>query len=190
MNKLSKIQYNSPVVLTFFLISLTSLILGEITSGASTRALFMIYPSSMRDPLFYIRIFAYIFGHGSFDHFFGNMLMLLVLGPLLEEKYGSKIIAAMIAFTALVTGFIFLALGTAALGASGIVFMFIILSGFVNMRSGRIPLTLILCVVLFLGREVIHSVTIVSNTSHAGHIIGGICGSFVGFYANRRKNLS
>ena len=36
------------------------------------------------------------------------------------------------------------------LGASGIVFMFIILSSLVNLQSGRIPLTLILIFILLL----------------------------------------
>ena len=45
------IQYNSPVVLTFSLLSLGALLLGELTGGASTGLLFCVYRSPLTDPL-------------------------------------------------------------------------------------------------------------------------------------------
>jgi len=58
-----------------------------------------------------------------------NFLLILLLGPMLEEKYGSKRIAFMIAVTAVVTGVINILLfpRTALLGASGVVFILLIL---------------------------------------------------------------
>lgn len=52
-----KISYNSPVVLTFALISLIALLVGYLTGGTSTKLLFMTYRSSLLNPLTYIRFY-------------------------------------------------------------------------------------------------------------------------------------
>ena len=113
----------------------------------------------------------------------GNMMLLLVVGPPLEEKYGSKRLLGCIVLTALVSGLVqfFLFPGTALLGASGIVFMLIVLSSLAGMRNGAIPLTLILVVVLYLGGEVVDAVSVNDNVSQLTHIIGGLCGAGFGF---------
>lgn len=80
------VQYNSPVILTFFLLSLGALFLGRYTGGWTTTHLFSVYRSSLKDPLFYFRLFGHVLGHGSWDHFINNMLLLLVVGPPMEES--------------------------------------------------------------------------------------------------------
>jgi len=188
MKKLAFIHYNAPVVLTFTAISLFVLILGTITNHATTFALFSVYRSSFTDPLAYIRIFGHIFGHANFEHFFSNFLILLLIGPILEEKYGAKKLIYTMAFTAVITGLVqIIFFNTALLGASGIVFMFMILASFANMRSGRIPLTLIVVFIVFLGREVVSGFTIDDSVSRITHIIGGICGAIFGFIVNREE---
>ena len=97
-------QYNSPVILTFFLLSLGVLFLGQYTGGWTTTHLFSVYRSSLKDPLFYIRLFGHVLGHGSWDHFLNNMLLLLVVGPPMEEKYGSLPLLKGILLTALISG--------------------------------------------------------------------------------------
>ena len=136
-----KLQYNSPVILTFFLLSLGVLLLDWLTSGWTTLHAFCVYRSSLADPLFYVRLFGHVLGHADFDHFLGNMLLLLVIGPPLEEKYGSRTPAgrhpadggglrhpAMRVFPRLRPA-----------GASGIVFMLIMLASLAGMKDGRIP---------------------------------------------------
>ena len=98
-----ELQYNSPVILTFFLLSLLVLFLDQWTDGWTTMHLFCVYRSSLKDPLFYIRLFGHVLGHASWDHFLNNMLLLLVVGPPMEEKYGSKPLLCGMVFTALVT---------------------------------------------------------------------------------------
>ena len=85
-------QYNSPVILTFFLLSLGVLFLGQYTGGWTTTHLFSVYRSSLKDPLFYIRLFGHVLGHSGYSHYMNNMLLLLLVGPGLEEKYGSRIV--------------------------------------------------------------------------------------------------
>ncbi|MCL2236536.1 MAG: rhomboid family intramembrane serine protease, partial [Defluviitaleaceae bacterium] len=167
--------------------SLMVLVLGSITDGGSTLLLFSVYRSSPADPLTYIRVFGHVFGHTDWGHFFNNFLILLLIGPMLEERHGTKNMIYVIAFTALITGLVHIIFSpnTVLLGASGIVFMFMVLAGFTNLRSGRIPLTLILVVVLFLGREFVDGVRFDDNVSRVTHIVGGICGAGFGFFLNK-----
>ena len=117
-----ELQYNSPVILTFFLLSMLVLLADGWTDGWSTMNLFCVYRSSWRDPLGYIRLFGHVLGHANWEHFLNNMLLLLVVGPPMEEKYGSIPLLKGILFTALVTGVLQCILfpHTGLLGASGI----------------------------------------------------------------------
>ena len=45
------------MILTFFLLSLLVLFFDQWTDGWSTMHLFCVYRSSLKDPLFYIRLF-------------------------------------------------------------------------------------------------------------------------------------
>ena len=60
-----------------------------LTGGASNRALFITYHSSLKAPMTYVRLFTHVLGHVDWEHFIGNMMYILLLGPMLEEKYGS-----------------------------------------------------------------------------------------------------
>jgi len=184
-----QLQYNSPLILTFFLLSLAVFFLGQWTNGWTTMHLFCVYRSSLKDPLFYVRLFGHVLGHASWDHFLNNMLLLLVIGPPMEEKYGSVPLLEGIVFTALVSGVLQCALfpRTALLGASGIVFMLIMLaslSGF----SGGIPVTMLLVAALYLGQQVYDVLFVHDNVANFMHIVGGICGTGFGYvYALRPK---
>ena len=177
-----QLQYNSPVILTFFLLSLGVLFLGQWTGGWTTTHLFCVYRSSLKDPLFYVRLFGHVLGHGSWDHFLNNMLLLLVIGPPMEEKYGSIPLLRGILLTALISGILQCALfpRTALLGASGIVFMLIMLaslSGF----SGGIPVTMLLVAALYLGQQVYDIIFVRDNVANFMHIVGGVCGTVFGY---------
>ena len=181
------IQYNSPVVLSFALLSLAALLLGRLTGGWTTHTLFCVYRAPLTDPFTYIRMVGHVLGHAGYAHYISNMTLLLVIGPPLEEKYGSGRLLGCILFTALVSGlvqFLFFP-GSALLGASGIVFMMIVLSSLAGMREGAIPLTLILVVFSYLGGEVVDAVTLQDNVSHLTHILGGLCGAGLGFAMKR-----
>lgn len=183
-----KVQYNSPVILTFTIISFASLILGELKNKLSTILLFSVYRGQLTDILFYFRLIGHVLGHADFQHFLGNFLIILLIGPMLEEKYGSRIIVGMISLTAVITGILnILLFDTALLGASGIVFMLILLSSFVNTKEGKIPLTLILIIILFIGREIIDITFAEDNISQLTHIVGGLCGGIFGFYIDSVK---
>ncbi len=185
---MKRFQYNSPVVISFFLVSLVALILGWLSNGWTTAFLFSVYRSSFRDPFTYIRLVCHVLGHGDLEHFFGNMLMFLVIGPPLEERYGSRVLLVGIFLTALVSGLLQVVLfpNSGLLGASGIVFMLIMLSSLSGMENGRIPVTLILVAVLYLGRELYSILFIKDDVANLMHIIGGMCGTAYGFLIGKK----
>lgn len=186
---MKKLQYNSPVILSFFLLSLAALILGTLTGGASTAAVFSVYRWPLRDPLSWVRFFGHVLGHADVNHFLGNMLLLLVVGPPLEEKYGSRALLSGIVFTAFVSGLLQFLLfpDTALLGASGIVFMLIMLASLAGMENGRLPLTLVLVAVLYLGQEVYSILFVEDSVANFMHIVGGACGTAFGFRVRRGR---
>ncbi len=175
------IQYNSPVVLNYALLSALVLILSQVIPG-DIMGFFTIYPVvDFLNPIWYFRLFSHVIGHINWEHLVSNFTLILLIGPILEEKYGSKNLILMILVTALITGILQIVFyDTALLGASGVAFMMILLGSFANAKSGKIPLTFILIVILFLGKEVYQSVS-TDDVSQFAHIIGGICGGIFGF---------
>jgi membrane associated rhomboid family serine protease len=96
----------------------------------------------------------------------------------------------MMAVTAFVTGLAnTLFFSTGLLGASGIVFMLILLASFTNFRKGEIPLTFILVLALYVGKEVVTSFS-QDNVSQFAHIAGGLCGSLFGFFRDTSSPTS
>ena len=183
MKIFSYIQYNSTVILSLFFLSFAALLLKYFTRDASNKLLFSSYRSSIFNPLTYVRMITHIFGHASWSHFMNNFLYILLIGPMIEEKYGSKNLLIMILIVAGVTGLINnIFTNKRILGASGIVFMLIVLSSFVNIQAGKIPLTLILICIFYVVNEVIMGIFSRDNVSHLGHLIGAICGFIFGFY--------
>lgn len=183
-----KIRYNSPVVLTFVLLSLCAYLLNVLTVGWANRLLFSVYSTgAYLDPLTLVRLFGYVLGHANLEHYFSNMTFILLVGPLLEEKYGSKKLLILMGLTAAVTGIVhILFFDGAILGASGIVFAMIMLSSIVYAGKDEIPLTFILVAVIYLGGQVVDGLFVHDNVSQMGHLIGGVVGSLYGFYLNNR----
>lgn len=184
-----KIEYDSPVILTFALLSLAALLLNGWTDGWTNANIFSVYRSSLTEPLTYVRMFCHVLGHTDFSHFVSNICLFLVLGPLTERHYGSLNLLWSIIITAVVSGvihFVFFP-GTALFGASGIVFMLIFLASLSGIRRGTVPITLILVAVLYLGQEIYDMFTVSDSISQLTHIIGGVCGIVCGLVTSGNK---
>ena len=188
LNRSIRITFNSPVILWFAIISFIVLIAGIFTGGASTQAYFMTYHSSLASPWTYVRFFTHVLGHVGWEHYLSNMMYLLLLGPLLEEKYGSRRIIFVILITALATSLAnyFLFPSVALCGASGVCFAFILLASFTGFRERTIPLTFILVAIIYFGQQVYQGIFIEDNISNMAHIVGGLVGSIAGYVLNRR----
>ena len=181
------ISFNSPAVLGFCGICLIAMILNIITGGASNEKLFSVYRSSLSSPLTWLRMFCHVFGHADWGHLLGNLMYILILGPMLEEKYGSLNLILVMLAAALLTGlvnFIFFP-NVMLLGASGVVFAMILLSSITQTRDGAIPLTFVLVAVLYIGQQVWQAVTTHDSVSQMAHIAGGVVGAGLGFVLNK-----
>ena len=145
--------------------------------------LFMTYHSPISLPRTWVRFFTHVLGHATMSHLIGNLTYILLLGPLLEEKYGSAFLLKVILLTALVTGLVNYVIfpGAGLLGASGVVFAFIILSSITGVRQGEIPLTFLLVTAIYLGQQVYEGIFLADNVANFAHIIGGLIGAGAGF---------
>ena len=179
------IYLNAPITLGFCVICVIALILQIITGGASTNLLFSTYNSSLLNPLTYIRLICHVFGHADINHLLGNLMYILILGPMLEEKYHDKLIYVILT-TAIVTGVVnnIFFPNTQLLGASGVVFAFILLSSVTGSSKG-IPVTSILVALLWIGGEIYDMVAVRDSISQLTHIIGGITGLLIGLSFKR-----
>lgn len=188
LHKKLKITFNAPITLGFVIICFIATLLGVISNGTITQTLFITYHSSLTNPMTYLRFITHIFGHLGWSHFIGNASYLLLLGPMLEEKYGSKVLLEIMGITAVVTGLVnyifFWNVGLC--GASGVVFAFIILASFTGFKEGEIPLTFILVAIIFIGQQVYEGIAVQDNISNMAHIVGGIVGAIVGYLLNKK----
>ncbi len=189
MKKKLKVTYNAPVTLTFAILCVLILLMNDFLLGKHLIPALFTAPARIgkeggfnyKSLLDYFRLFLHIFGHTDWNHLLGNFSFILLLGPLMEERYGSKMVALMFVVTAFVTGVINVCLiPNPLLGASGIVFMLIILASITTLDKNVIPLSFIFVVAIYLGRELINAPK-TENISTVAHIAGGLCGSMFGF---------
>jgi membrane associated rhomboid family serine protease len=179
-----RIKYNSPTVLTFAFVSTVVLVLSQTLFPALINWFVVpgrgsFSPSALQN---WVTLFTHVIGHANWTHLVSNFSIILLVGPILEENYGSLSLLFMIVLTALATGVLnIFFFSTALLGASGVVFMMILLASFTNFSEGEVPLTFLLILSLYLGRELFNSFS--SNSiSEFAHIVGGFCGSLFGFF--------
>lgn len=184
-----KLSYNAPVTLTFALLSLGALALNYFTGGWANAALFSVYRCSLSDPLAFFRFFGHVLGHSGLSHFMSNMLYILLLGPTVEDRFGSWNTLFSILVTAFVTGVIYFVFfpTSALLGASGIVFMMILMASFGGAKNGVIPITTIFVAVFYLGGEVWNALFQDNNIAELAHIVGGLCGMLMGFALSGKR---
>ncbi len=186
------IRYNAPVILTFALISASAMLISQLVGMGFMESFFMVPGNNYGFNFFsldFYKLVSHAAGHGGWVHLVGNFTFILLIGPILEEKYGSSNILFMMIVTALVTGIInVLFFSTALLGASGIVFMLIILISFTNIKGNEIPITLIVIILLFLAKEIIGMFQ-QNDVSEIAHLIGGASGGFFGFFFGKKGRM-
>ena len=182
-----RLSFNSPAILTFAGICLAAQILNLFTAGASNRLIFSVYRSSPLNPLTYVRCVCHVFGHADWNHLLGNLMYILILGPMIEEKYGTSNTVFVMAVTAVATGIVNMVFfpHVRLLGASGIVFAFILIASITTKEDHTIPVTFLLVAVLYLGQQAAQGIFLRDNISQIGHLVGGVVGSVLGFAMNR-----
>lgn len=190
---ITKFDYNAPVILTYFFICLIILLIDKLCKGKFSATFFTTYKNdSLLNPLTYFKLISHSLGHTDWDHLYSNFIKILLIGPLIEEKYESiNLLIAMI-ITSLIIGIINKLFGKGGiLGASGVAYMLILLSSFVNMENGKIPITLTLIILFFVVDEVIKLFRRKKDgVSHLGHITGAICGVVFGILTLKGLDFS
>ena len=179
--------YNAPVTLTFALLSRLALALNELTDGWKTQNLFCFFKSSFSDYLTYPRAVLHVLGNTSLTTCTGNIIVLLVVGPAAEERFGSAKVFFAVLLTALAGAAImwFLFPEATIMGASGVLFCMMMLTSFASVRRGAIPITLILVIILYLGSEVLQALTGTAGLPELTHIAGGVVGLVLGLAFSR-----
>lgn len=182
-----KIQYNSPVIVTYVLLCTLVMLMIHLL-GDGVREYFVLKSDfDFSSFTCWVSLVSYTLGHGTWDHLLGNLMLILLVGPLLEEKYGSRKLLIMMFLTAIITAVSNLILfNNNVLGASGIAFMMILLSSFSSFKKGSIPLTFVLIFILYIGVEFMNSMK-PDQISQFGHIAGGVCGALFGFVLNQKE---
>lgn len=178
-----RITINAPVTIAYFALA-----------GAAAVAQFffpinawlMVHgPVRLGDPGFWLSLLTWTFGHGNLDHLVANFTLLLLLGPLLEERFGSFRLLVMYVLTSVIVGLIHAFLSQDALiGASGTVFMAIMLTALSTGRGGVLPLSFVLIAWLYLGKEV-WGMFENDSISQLAHLAGGALGIIYGLVFRR-----
>lgn len=182
-----KIKFDSPVILSFSIIcAIVYVITGPLEIMQDSFTLLPVWDFSSFG--WYFRLFSHTIGHASTEHLMGNLAFILLIGPIAETKYGSKNLIIMMLTTGLVTALLHLIFfDHGLLGASGIVFMLILLVSLINFKNKELPLTFILVVIIFIGKEIMSSFED-DGVSHFAHIIGGLTGAVFGFTLGAKKS--
>ena len=178
------IDLNAPVILWLTIIALAILIIDLVTPNSLVNIVMLLGArrTSLLDPMQYVRLFTHVLVHADIAHYVGNFMLILAIGPMVEEKYGSGRLVLITVITAFVTGLVKVIFfpGVVLVGASGIVFMLILMASFTNIRQGRLPITVLLVAILYIGNEIIQGLFTADNVSRISHIIGGLCGAVFG----------
>jgi len=180
-----QLRYNAPVTFSFALICVLVMLLDQYVFPGFVGA-YLSAPGAdfnPSQPAHYFAVVLYVFGHESWTHLWNNFLFLLLLGPILEEKYTPRPLLLMMFTTTIVTGiFNILMKQPPLVGASSLVFMMIMLVSFARTKAGDVPVSFILIFILFLLAELTRGA---QNTnpavSNMAHILGGVCGTIFGF---------
>lgn len=172
-----KLVNDSPVVLGVIVLSVIVLLSGDVLGQY---CLFNPYD------VVSIGLVTNIIGHANMDHLFGNAMLLLLVGPSVEQRYGSFRLLSMMMITSVTICLLqYVTDPRVALhGASGIVFMCMLLTPFTRSAQSHdrleVPLTLVLIALLYIGREIANGFH-PDSTSQLAHIVGGLCGIIYGF---------
>ena len=180
-----RLRYNAPVVLTFALLAILILMLNASIMPRLSPRYFALGSTvdwgSLTD---WFRLFSHPLGHASWTQLTGNLAFVLLLGPPLEARYGSRWLLLLMLITAFTAAIVHVLLFKGMLlGAGGIVFLLLVLTALADLRAGELPLTVVLLAVVFISSEVLFATH--SNAAQLAHLIGGGIGAVAGLLLRR-----
>lgn len=140
------------------------------------------------------RFFTAMFLHGDIQHFFYNMLALLVFGLVLEHDLGSKRFLLLYGCAGVGANLVSVFFYPASLGASGAIFGMI--GALVVMRPGMmvyvmgLPMPMLLAGLVYVGVD-LFGLFVPSGTANLAHLVGMAVGLMFGsIYRSRSARVS
>jgi membrane associated rhomboid family serine protease len=193
-NIIQSIDIDAPFSLIFSLLCLIVHLLSSIFGSSFTTSYFGIPSLSIFNflsPFSYFRMISQIFGHSNWQHLSGNLVYILLVGPNCEREYGCYKICIIVFLTAISSSLSHLFFGprdSIQLGASGVVFMFILLNSLIETKTHHIPLTFICQVGIWCSKEFISNFwSQEGGISHLAHLTGALVGTLSGYYFQQQK---
>lgn len=185
---IDSIDYNSPVVINYILVCFVLYVLNKLTDGYINDICYL--PGNLiLNPFAVHRLLIYTLVHGSFEHLIGNMALLALTGPSVEKKYGGGIVLGLIAVNSVMIGLLqSVLIHQGVMGASSIVFMFILLSVFADTETEKVPLTMFIVAACYIGNELIGALT-PDSVSQLSHIMGAVMGLVFGLLYRKVKDV-
>ena len=113
-------------------------------------------------------IVLHIFGHSSWQHFLSNTVYIAMLGPSIENKFGTIPLAIMTLLCAAIVGAVSVITKSPCYGLSTIAFMWVILNTFQSEDSEGL--------VIFVLPEVLAIFTKNDQIAHQNHVLGALIG--------------
>lgn len=145
--------------------------------------------SSLLLPWTWLKLVTWPFIHADTGHLLTNLMMFLLLSPRLEKAQGCVEYIFCLLATSVLIGLGHLTFGqanTALIGASGWVFMLILLSTFVGGEPGTIAIPTLIVAALY-GWQEVRAAFGDNQISQFAHLLGGACGLVFGLLGSGQK---
>ena len=191
-----KFIYDAPVTLTFALVSLLLFVLDIFALKGKLNSIWLItpttaagqFPFAFSDFHSIIRLFVHVFASPDRYVLLCNLIFILLLGPSMEERYGSVIIGIMIFVAALFSGVLNACFCKNPVGgAEPVVFMLILLWTMMHLSRSKISASSLAVIILFICMELFSK----NPNGVVGVAIvaaGGLCGSLFAFLTSPKAH--
>lgn len=198
-----KLTFDFPVTVTFVIVAVVMFLLDTFAFKGKMFSTILIchgskqaiVPFNFKSPADFTGLFFFIFGNSGWEMLFANLIAILLLGQILEERYGSVMLGLMMFISTMISGVLTACISTVPLtGAGCIIFMMAVLVSLTGLTKKRIPLSCLLVFVFFLAFEIFRNTKGAEGTDIMQktcgvliEMIGGICGSIFGFLVLPKK---
>lgn len=195
------LSYDSPVMLTFLVVTVLFYIIDEFITKGKIRETVLVaptaaggqFPFSFKDFLSYLRLFLHVFGAREWNSLFLCMTYILLLGPQIEGYYGSVMVLVMTAVATLLSGVLSACFCREInTGAASVMFMLLLLNCTVSVYKKKLPVASAAALALFVF-SMFTSGYGNGAVCAAVNVAGGICGflpSFLGSTGGRTPRSS
>lgn len=214
-----KFSYDAPITLTFVFLSIFLCILNSVAFKGNLDNYFLASPTSaggtmpfdLKNFASYVKLIFYFLGAAGWTSLFANLLFVLLLGPQIEEYYGSVIIGIMMIVSSLFSGVLNACFCKMPLqGPLSVVFMLIFLNAFISFSKKKVPFSFFAVFILYIlflifemksvkqsalstdGKEILVNVFTSGEIALkiAVCFAGGLCGSLFAFLASPKTRAT